>query len=163
MTRLLSAVIVLLVAALPVRAEDIELTYQAVMHVHESHAAPVLDNADHVVGIGEFRGIAIFGDGEVTVHRYDGWFDLTDGTGNFHGYALWQFDDGSEIRASYEGSARRFGADLIGVEAKFHDFSGTGRFAGVTGIGDFSGRRLEPIDKGGSTYLRGDLTLTLPN
>lgn len=163
MRRLLSALVIVLFATLPAHAETVEFSYQAVMHIHATHAATVLDDENHVVGIGEFRGIAIFDDGEITVHRYDGWFDLTDGSGKFHGYALWRFEDGSEIRASYDGAARKFGDNFIGVEAKFQDFSGSGRFAGVSGVGEFAGQRLEPIDKGGSTYLRGDLTLTLPD
>ena len=143
-------------------AETIDLSYQAVMHVHTSHAAPVLDQANHVLGIAAFRGIAIFADGDIAVHRYDGWFDLTNGSGEFHCHALWRFEDGSEIKAAYEGRARQANTGDIEVEAKLHDVSGTGRFVNASGEGGFAGRRLEPIDKGGSTYLNGRLTLETP-
>lgn len=144
-------------------AETITLSYQAVMHVNASHGAPVLDQPNHIVGIAAFRGIAIFSEDEIAVHRYDGWFDLENGSGKFHGYALWRFEDGSEIKAAYEGDARRASTGDFEVEAKLHDFSGTGRFAGASGEGEFAGRRLEPVDKGGSTYLKGAFTLDLSN
>ena len=141
----------------------IKRSYQAVMHVHDSHAKPVLDQPDHVVGIGAFRGLATFKNGDVAIHRYDGWFDLTKGTGKFHGYALWRYEDGSELRAAYDGSANKSGNNVFEVKARFHSFRGTGQYSGVSGKGSFSGRRFEPIEKGGSTLLNGTLTLTLPN
>ena len=153
----------MLFATLPTaQAETVEHNYEAVMHVRSTHALPVLDNPSHVVGIAEFRGLAIFDGGKVTIHRYDGWFDISNGSGKFHGYALWTFEDGSEIRAPYTGTARPSGNEGIQVEATFEKISGTGRFEGATGSGNFKGRRLDDIDKGGSTYLKGKLTITTP-
>lgn len=142
-------------------AEPIERTYQAVMFVRESHATKVLDKPNHVVGIGKFRGLAIFNNGEIAVHRYEGWFDFSDGAGKFHGYALWQFEDGSEIRASYDGTAKNATAKGINIKAEFHTVTGSGRFKGAAIKGGFDGRRLEPIEKGGISYLKGDLKITL--
>ena len=147
----------------PASADPVERDYQAVMHVRSSHAILVLDSPSHVVGIGEFRGVAIFDDDEVAVHRYDGWFDLIDGEGSFHGYALWHFDDGSEIRAPYTGTASNISEHGVEVVATFDDFTGTGRFEGVTGEGSFKGERLEPIDVGGATVLNGTIVLNLPD
>ncbi len=144
----------------PAFSETVTRDYQAVMHVSKSHAFPVLDRSDHVVGIGAFRGLAIFANGEVVVHRYEGWFDLSDGSGTFHGYASWRFEDGSEIRASYDGSALNPTATGVDVKARFHNFSGTGRFANASFEGAFEGRRLEAIEVGGSTYLKGRLEIT---
>ena len=163
MKQVLAGVLLLFIAIPPLNAEPLELSYQAVMHVRDSQSLPVLDRSDQVVGIAAFRGLAIFSEEEIAVHRYDGWFDLTDGSGPFHGYALWRFEDGSELTAAYEGAARRLGPDAIAVEAQFHDVTGSGRFAGASGEGTFSGRRLDAIDKGGSTYLNGILTLTMPD
>lgn len=140
----------------------IEQAYRAVMRVRESHAMPVLDRSEHVVGIGAFEGVANFADGQVASHRYEGWFDLSDGSGRFHGYALWRFQDGSEIRAVYDGCARNLAAERFAVTARVHDVTGTGRFAGASGEGDFEGHRLEPIEQGGSTHLTGTLRLRLP-
>lgn len=144
-------------------AETFERAYEAVMHVRNAHAMPVLDSENHVVGTGAFKGLAIFADGEIAIHRYDGWFDLTAGSGKFHGYALWRFDDGSEIKAAYEGTVQDTATKGFIVEARIRDVSGTGRFAGASGEGVFQGRRLEPIDQGGTTHLTGILRLSLPD
>ena len=132
------------------------------MHVRSTQAPPVLGDTSHVVGIAEFRGLAIFDGSKVTIHRHDGWFDIEDGSGSFHGYALWTFEDGSEIRAPYSGTVRPAGMNGVQVEATFESLSGSGRFEGATGAGGFMGRRLDAIDKGGSTYLKGKLTITTP-
>ena len=162
MVRAFIGVLFLLAGLVPAQAETVEHNYEAVMHVRSTQALPVLGDTSHVVGIAEFRGLAIFEDGKVTIHRYDGWFDIDDGSGSFHGYALWTFEDGSEIRAPYSGKARPAGMNGVQVEAKFESVSGTGRFEGATGTGSFQGRRLDAIDKGGSTYLKGKLTITMP-
>ena len=141
----------------------IEHHYEAAMQVRQSHALPVLDRSEHVVGVGAFEGTANFADGQIATHRYDGWFDLTDGSGKFHGYALWRFQDGPEIRAAYDGDARNLGAEGVEVGARFRDVSGTGRFAGASGGGTFQGRRFEPLDQGGRTSLTGTLRLRLPD
>jgi hypothetical protein len=140
-------------------AETKTMTYQAVMQVRQSHSLNVLGDTKHIVGIATFRGLAIFADGEIAVHRYEGWFDLTEGSGKFHGYALWQFTDGSEIRSSYNGQARTSESRVFHVEAEFDDFTGTGRFANTRITGNFSGRRYEAIADGGSTHLRGSLSV----
>ena len=161
MRNLLTAALLLALSISSVYGEPIELNYQAVMYVRESHATKVLDKPNHVVGIGKFRGLAIFDNGEVAVHSYEGWFDFTDGAGKFHGYALWEFEDGSEIRASYDGTAKAATAKGTKISAEFHSFTGSGRFQGVSIEGEFEGRRLEPVGKGGMSYLKGKLKLTL--
>jgi len=83
--RAISGLFLTVIAILPAAAGQIERNYQAVMHVREVHANPVLDDGTHVVGIGAFRGLAIFSDGEIAVHRYEDWFDMTNGSGKFHG------------------------------------------------------------------------------
>ena len=131
-------------------------------HVASSQAEPVLDDQAHLVGVAAFRGLAIFPDAVVAVHRYDGWFDLDGGSGDYRGYALWRFDDGSEIRAEYGGTVKELAGSDFEIEATIQVTSGTGRFAGATGKGTFTGPRIEPIEVGGSTYLKGTLTLLLP-
>jgi hypothetical protein len=139
------------------------LSYQAVMHVVESHAADVLDIKSHQIGIGRFRGLAIFPGEDIAVHRYEGWFDLIDGSGRYEGYMLWKFEDGAQIQAQYEGTVREAGPTDFPVEATVHGIFGTGRFAGISGTGTFIGRRLEPIENGGDTYVSGTLNVSLPD
>ena len=153
MRNLFTAAVLFALSISSAYAEPIERTYQAVMFVQESHATKVLDKPNHVVGVGKFRGLAIFESGEIAKHRYEGWFDFSDGAGKFHGYALWQFEDGSEIRARYDGTAKNATAKGVNIEAVFGSFTGSGRFEGASIKGGFDGRRLEPIDKGGILSL----------
>lgn len=159
MARVILTLVIFWVAAGAASAQMVERNYQAMMQVRQSHAFPVLDDADHLVGVAEFRGLAIFDNGEVAVHRYVGWFDMTKGSGEFSGYALWTFDDGSSLRAPYSGSANDIGPTNFGISANVRDITGTGRYEGASGSGTFAGRRLEPIDVGGSTYLLGTLSI----
>ena len=142
------------------RASDLTLNYQAVMHVDDANGIAVFEDDEHLIGTGAFSGIAIFGEDDIARHQYVGFFDLTDGSGAFHGYALWTFDDGSTLRARYDGSVRQVAPDDAEVSAAFHDFSGTGRFAKATGTGRFEGRRFEAVTEGGATYLKGTLSLS---
>lgn len=159
---MLRTITALLLLSLPVSAawaEEMTLAYQAVMHAQKSRAAPVLDNKKHQIGIAQFRGIAIFQDEQTALHRYDGWFDLTEGSGPFEGYAQWTFADGSTLSARYDGKVGMVASDDSEVSATFHDFTGTGRFEQVQGTGGFTGRRYEALKYGGTTYLKGSLTL----
>ncbi len=151
--------VVCLLLVTPSQAEQINLDYQAVMQVRSSNSFQVLDNKSHVIGIAKFRGLAIFPDEKVVVHRYEGWFDLIQGSGKFHGHALWAFDDGSKLEAAYDGNAKTTENGSVDVSATFHDFTGTGRFENVSGSGSFSGRRLDDFQNGGSTYVKGRLAL----
>ena len=152
-------------------AAELKLNYQAVMHISKSEALPVLDNKKHLMGVGAFRGIAIFpgdqpgdrpGD-QIVRHEYDGWFDLLEGSGPFHGYVRWRFSDGSTLSARYDGAVKVVAADDAEVSATIRDFTVTGRFEGVKDQGSFAGRRFEPVTKGGTTYLKGSLTLQTGN
>lgn len=146
-------------SAANVRAEEHLIEYEAVMHVRSSEAFNVLDEASHSVGTARFRGLAILPGGEIAVHRYEGWFDLVEGSGKFHGYAQWTFDDGSELKAAYDGEAAMTASSSTDVSATFRDFTGAGRFQNVSGSGSFSGRRLDDFEHGGSTYIKGRLVL----
>lgn len=143
-------------------AEELNLAYQAVMHITEQHTITVLDEPKHVMGLAQFHGLAIFKDGQVVDHRYEGGFEVTPDAGpHFNGYALWRFADGAELRATYQGAAVQAG-DGIEFEAQFLTFSGTDRLQGVNGQGGFKGRRYDRLNAGGNTYAVGELRLTLP-
>ena len=83
--RSVSSAMVLVAVASVGQAETLNLDYEAVMHVRAVHSVPILDDPEHVAGTGAFRGLAIFPGDEVAVHRYEGWFDLTSGSGAYHG------------------------------------------------------------------------------
>ncbi len=55
-----------------VGAEDLNLDYQADMHISSSDSTAILDNEAHRVGFATFRGIAIFADEGLAVERLVG-------------------------------------------------------------------------------------------
>ena len=144
-------------------AKDLKLDYQTVMHVRSADSIAVPDDEAHRVGIAVLRGIAIFIDKEVAVHRYEGWFDLDHGSGAFHGHALFTFEDDPTLRASSSGKAESIQPEGVHVETSFEGFTGTGRFENASGEGRFASLRLDAIDKGGATYVKGVLILTVPD
>jgi hypothetical protein len=146
----------------PASADQRTLAYQVVVHATETHALPVPGQDGHEIGVAAFRGLAIFDDGRIANHWYSGSFDFVDGGGQFHGYMLWAFEGGSELRAAYRGQANPIEGGGITFEGTHSDVTGTGGYDGVTGEGTFAGRRVDNLGDGGDTYYRGTLTLITP-
>jgi hypothetical protein len=138
-----------------------QLAYQAVVHLTQEHHIDVTSRERHRVGIAAFRGIAIFADGELADYRYDGTYDFQAGSGSFHGYAIWRFEDGSEIRSTYSGKAETSGEGIT-FSGAHQVLSGSGRFEEATGTGAFQGRRIDAFEDGGDTYWSGELSLQTP-
>jgi hypothetical protein len=157
---LLTACLALALAG-PVRAGEQELGYHLVVHVTDLQALPVPGQDNHEVGIAAFDGVAIFDDGRLANHGYAGSFDFVDGEGEFRGYALWSFADGSTLTSRYLGEAKAT-ADGITLAGTHSNLAGTGGFEGASGEGRFTGSRIDHLDTGGDTHHRGVLTLTLP-
>jgi len=141
-------------------ADERTLAYHAVVHITETHALPVPGRDGHEIGLAAFRGLAIFDDGRIANHWYSGSFDFVDGGGQFQGYMLWAFEDGSELRATYRGRAEPAEGGGITFEGTQSDVTGAGSYDGVTGEGSFAGRRVDHLGQGGDTWYRGTLTLT---
>jgi hypothetical protein len=158
------AVLVGLVTAVehPASADERTLAYHVVVHATQTHALPVPGQGGHEIGVAAFRGLAIFDDGRIANHWYSGSFDFVDGGGQFRGYMLWAFEDGSELRATYRGEAKPAEGGGIAFEGTHSDVTGAGSYEGVTGEGTFAGRRVDNLGDGGDTYYRGTLTLITP-
>ncbi len=147
--------------ALAASAASSPITYQAVVHLTSEESIEVTADEKRRVGIAAFRGIAIFADGELADYRYEGTYDFRSGAGTFNGYAIWRFEDGSEIRATYSGEAVISGAG-IKFSGSHQIDGGSGRFAKADGTGKFTGRRIDAFEEGGDTYWSGTLALTSP-
>ena len=160
MKRFLVTLLLVLASVSTTFAEELILRYQAVMHVNERHEITVLEQTSHRMGLAAFHGLAIFDDGAVIDHRYEGSYEISDQGVDFRGYALWIFDESTQLRASYEGAAVPKG-EGIEFRAEFSGFSGTGRFNQVSGTGGFEGRRFNRLEADGSTYAAGELKLKL--
>ena len=149
-----------LLLSVSARGEEQVLSYQVFVHNTDVHAFPVPGQPDRSVGIAAFRGISLFGDGRIAGHQYSGHFDFKDGGGQFNGYALWVFEDGSKIETVYVGEATAAEGGGISFTGKHTQVTGSGLYEGVTGEGSFTGRRIDLLEEGGDTYQSGTLTLT---
>jgi hypothetical protein len=143
-------------------AADITLSYQAIVHATEVHDIPVEGLSGRAIGIAAFRGLAIFEDGRIANHWYAGHFDFHEQSGPFAGEALWVFEDGSRLRASYAGEALAAEGGGITFTGRHSALTGTGAYDGATGHGTFEGRRVDHLRNGGDTYYTGTLDLTVP-
>jgi hypothetical protein len=163
-TRALAAALALACAlgAARARAADLTLSYQAIVHATEVHQIAVEGRPDHAIGIAAFRGLAIFEDGRIANHWYAGHFEFDKQSGPIAGQALWVFEDGSTLRASYAGKATAANGGGISFSGRHSAVAGTGAYEGASGGGSFEGRRVDHLQDGGDTYYRGTLELTLP-
>jgi hypothetical protein len=143
-------------------AADLTLSYQAIVHATEVHDIPVEGEPGHALGMAAFRGLAIFADGRIANHWYAGHFDFQEQSGPIAGHALWVFEDGSTLRASYAGEARAAQDGGIAFTGRHGEITGTGAYAHATGSGTFEGRRVDHLHDGGDTYYRGTLELSVP-
>lgn len=125
------------------------------------------DTAGHVLLIWEWRGLS-FWEGEVAIMTGWGTCDLVKGSGQFEGYYLATFEDGSTTvtknpfisKISQDGKTAEY-------EGKGEYIGGTGRFAGIKGSVPFKGKRITPISPGlketrGDVVADGTATYTLP-
>jgi hypothetical protein len=149
-------------AAAQASAADVSLSYQAIVHVTEVHQIPVQGRPGHAIGIAAFRGLAIFEDSRIANHWYAGHFEFEQQNGPFAGQALWVFEDGSTLRASYAGKAIAADGGGISFTGQHSAVAGTGAYDGASGSGTFEGRRVDYLQEGGDTYFSGTLDLTVP-
>jgi hypothetical protein len=143
-------------------AADLTLSYQAIVHATEAHQIAIEGRPDHAIGIAAFRGLAIFEDGRIANHWYAGHFEFERQSGPIAGQALWVFEDGSTLRASYAGKAVAADDGGISFTGQHSGIAGTGAYEGAAGSGTFEGRRVDQLQDGGDTYYRGKLDLTQP-
>ena len=138
------------------------LSYQAIVHTTEVHQIAVEGRPDHAIGIAAFRGLAIFDDGRIANHWYAGHFEFEKQSGPIAGQALWVFEDGSTLRASYAGKAIAADGGGISFTGQHSAIAGTGAYDRASGSGTFEGRRVDHLEDGGDTYYSGTLDLTVP-
>jgi hypothetical protein len=132
------------------------------MHVRESRALAALDDPTHRIGIAAFRGLAILAGARGLRTGTRGGSTSATARGRSTATRSGRSRTARRSASSTPGGRRRRGEGAA-IEATFGEIAGTGRFAGATGAGRFSGRRLEPAEAGGATYATGALVITTPD
>lgn len=137
-----------------VLADGHELTFQLVVHSIDMKVVEAPDAKGHILGTGNFKGVAVFADGDIADKTFVFSFDETDGVGTGHGYSTYTFVDGSSITARFDDVS---GGDSPGGD--YEVLSGTGRFEGATGTGWYKAAD-HPWD--GASFYDGAFSLDLP-
>lgn len=146
-------------ASTSVDAKEQLLKFRLVTHSLETNAIPASNAEGHLLGVGKFRGVAIFDDGRLADKSFTVSFDYTKGIGPYHGYSIYTFEDGSTIVARFDGNAKA-GPDGRRSRGEYSDLIGIGTFEGVQGGGWFESRS-SPWEQGASLF-DGEFALTLP-
>jgi hypothetical protein len=126
---------------------------------------PVGDAEEHMLGLFSRKGLASFESGEVATWTNWGTQDVVKGTGPFHAYQKYIFEDGSTIVGRMQGmTLPGSGKALALIEATGDFISGTGRFVGIKGTLTVNGKVLTPYGKDTKSdlYLDIVMTYTLP-
>lgn len=132
-------------------ADGHEFTFQLVVHSIDMKVVEAPDAEGHILGTGNFKGVAVFADGGIADKTFVFSFDETDGVGTGFGYSTYTFLDGSSITARFD--------DVSGSGGDYEVLSGTGRFEGATGTGWY-----KPTDHpwDGASFYDGAFSLELP-
>ena len=138
---------------------------RVVYHFVKAEVMQAGDVPGHVVGIVDARGLSFPDTGEVATYLNKIVLDVTNGTGPHQTYTVTTFEDKSTVITQNKGvtTARPDGTSTF--EGTYTYIGGTGRFAGVTGGGSYTGKRLAPLTPGGPADNFADYvgTYTLPS
>lgn len=163
---MLVCVISLFASAAIVSASSHTLQVEATSCVVTSQWLPVGDEAGHVVGVQQREGEAVFSNGETAKYYTVSTFDAKRGkeAGSSQGYSKFVFADDSFIMFSWKSDITRDETGLSHNKGQGNIISGSGRFNGITGISEFSGRQLKPTseDPKGITLQNAIITFELP-
>ena len=137
-----------------VLADEHELKFRLVTHAIDLKVVEAPDTENHLLGTGDFKGVAVFDDGEIADKTFVYSFDETDGVGTGHGYSTYSFLDGSSITARFDDKT-----DGDTSSGEYTVLGGTGRYDGAEGTGWYK-KADEPWD--GASLFEGGFELTLP-
>ena len=132
-------------------AEEQSLAFQLITHRIDMNVVDAPDAEGHKLGLGNYKGVAVFEDGRIADKTFVFSFDGN----NSIGYSRYTFLDGSSIALSFKSSEDETDITI----GEYTVLSGTGQYEGVTGTGSF--KELEdPWD--GASLFDGRFELTLP-
>lgn len=133
-----------------VLADEQTLKFRLVTQRLDVKVATVPYDENHVIGVGEYAGVAAFEDGRIASKDFVMHFEDNAGSLTYFGYSTYAFEDGSTISARFDGA---------GGKGKYSALIGTGIYDGVKGSGWF-GPVKEPWDK--ANLFQGEFQITTP-
>ena len=134
--------------SLPAASAQKAMHWKVVSHVSDVHLMTMPDNKNHIMGIYEHQGVAMFKNGETAAFLDCGGFDMYKPNGSHEGYVRLTFQDGSIIDFKYHGREyRKKGNDLPFIKGTGKFIKGSGRFKGIRGTLKYDGGYVTPYDK----------------
>ncbi|MDJ0950651.1 MAG: hypothetical protein QNJ94_17195 [Alphaproteobacteria bacterium] len=152
-------VLVVALATTGAEAEEQVLKFRLVTHSVEMKVIPASKAEGHIIGVANSRGVAIFEDGRIADKSFTSSFDFTKGLGPYHGYSTYTFEDGSTIRARFDGGAETTPDGRVS-RGEYSELTGTGQYEGVMGTGWFQSKFV-PWEQGANLF-DGEFKLSLP-
>jgi len=135
------------------------MEFKAISHIPQVHIMHLADADNHVIGVYEHQGVALFEDGAAGTFEDMGSFDMYVPDGTHEGYVKIAFDDGSSFYFKYEGEEyRKEGSDLPFVKGEGTFMKGTGRYEGIQGTLTYDGGYVTAYDE--ETESVGDSLVT---
>jgi len=137
----------------PASAEPIK--WRLAYHLVKVDSSEVGDVAGHVILLARGGGMAFFDTGEVSGTTLSITADYTNGTGEHDAHVLHTFEDGSSFVVRFRGSTTPVPAQKTSAfKGKFTLGQGTGRYSGISGGGDYTGKRLAAaVATGAGIYM----------
>lgn len=130
------------------------LSWKLGYHLVKAETAEVGDVPGHVLVQAKASGVAFFAAGEVAAVSLSIAADYINGAGPHEGYLVYVFDDGSNFVVKMEGVTTPDPATKTsGIKGKFKFTQGSGRFSGISGSGDYFGKRLAAAPAAGSEIV----------
>jgi prepilin-type processing-associated H-X9-DG protein len=165
---ILGCMCVFLIAALilvpAAQAEEKTMKWKIISYFIKMEVFPVPDVENHIVGVLEKRGVAIFEKGETAAYHAWSTFDSIKGQkGSGMGYSNYSFADGSAFMEKNQSTITF--AKLSSMKGTGEFIKGTGRFEGIKGKLSFAGKYVTPYTKDktkGDAYFEVTGTYTLP-
>lgn len=145
-----------------------KMTWKEVSHITQVYKMKAPDAEDHLLGLHEHKGVALFPDGRAASYLTRGGFSVYERQGGertHDGYGKISFADGSFILIRYQGQEYfKEGDKLPSLQGKGRFMQGAGRFKGITGTLSYDGgyvTGLDDKDVGGDAVLNYQADYTL--
>lgn len=149
------ATVLLLAASLAVHAAEQVLDFKLVTKRIDGTVVEPKNIDGQNTGLIRAFGVASFSNGKTAVKEFVHGWDFNKGSGPLFGYSTYTFEDGSAVTVKYTGNMTP-GKPMRG---DYTILSGTGAYAGATGVGYFQSAQHKFPD--GALYT-GQLTIRTP-
>jgi hypothetical protein len=122
-------------------ADTVEVTGRDVLYNAADTWTQIGDNKSHGIGTYEVTGLSFLESGEVGTALDRGSYVYKDGKSSAQGVYVVTFTDGSSFTQTYKATSQPGEDGVRTSEGSFEFVDGTGRYAGIEGDGNYTGKQ----------------------